>query len=121
MAASVAESWSVNTEMHIIRKMDYKGSKQKHDLKLAFDAFTLPAMFFIASCWQHVLQVQCSYHACSCAGLLLSMNGAEACAPLQIRSCSGEQQKAIATALKMFLGSFCPKNMTLNLLPSLDV
>ena len=50
VAGSVAEAWFVNTELHIARKMEYKGGKQKHNLRLAFDALTLPATYFLATC-----------------------------------------------------------------------
>ena len=49
VAGSVAEAWFVDCEKHIIRKTDYKGTKQKHELKLAFDALTMPASYFLAA------------------------------------------------------------------------
>ena len=49
VAGSVADSWFVNTQEHIIRRGDYKGSKERHAVSLAFDAFTLPAVIFVAA------------------------------------------------------------------------
>ena len=47
IAGNVAQEWYVNTDIHIVRKSDYKGSKQKHELNLAFDAFTMPGLLFV--------------------------------------------------------------------------
>ena len=47
MAGNVAHEWYVNTDIHIVRKTDYKGSKQKHHLNLAFDALTMPGLLFV--------------------------------------------------------------------------
>ena len=111
MAGDVAEKWRVDTGRHIIRRADYKG-KQKQALHLPFDGLTMPALLFVAAC-MHI----------SFSARLPRRNvfSTEACAPLQIRSCSATQQKNIVTSLKMFLGSFCAPELVLRVLPSMEI
>ena len=53
VAGDVAASWFVDVEKHIVRRADYKGTRQKHRICLAFDGLTLPGVLFIAIC-QHL-------------------------------------------------------------------
>ena len=49
MASTVASEWYVNTSKHIIRKSDYKGNQERHELKLPYDALSMPALLFVAT------------------------------------------------------------------------
>ena len=49
VAGDIAGTWFVDVQKHIIRRADYKGSKERHALCLAFDGLTLPGVVFIAS------------------------------------------------------------------------
>ena len=117
VAGCVAEKWRVDTARHIVRRADYRG-KRKQSLHLPFDGLTLPALLFVAARQQFMLwfprsEIQHHHYQCHYVS--------QACAPLQIRSCSATQQTNIAASLKMFLGSFCPEEMVLPVLPCLDV
>ena len=49
--ADVASVWKVTIARHITRRAFYKGKKvdlEAQDVKLAFDGFTLPGLFFVA-------------------------------------------------------------------------
>ena len=49
VAGAVAEKWFVKVDVHIIRRTDYKGSREKHSLKLPFDGCTMPALIFLVT------------------------------------------------------------------------
>ena len=53
LTASLSSAWRVDLQRHILRKMGYKGSAAtSSEILLAFDAMTLPAVFFaVARTW----------------------------------------------------------------------
>ncbi|CAE7852610.1 ASAH1, partial [Symbiodinium microadriaticum] len=94
LTCELADAWKVNLDLHIIRKLGYKGKQ--------------------GLCLQRLeLQGVTSLRRIS----ILNFKQSEAVCVLQIRSCSEKFQKAVVQSLETLLGNACPPDMELALLP----
>ena len=117
----LSSRWKINYNVHIVRKSDYKGAVvADHDkkLQLPFNGCTMPGFFLIASCTGLACYIVLLLRS---SALFETCSYTEVASVLQIRSCRPELQKAACSALEIMIANMTPCDMTIPLLPNVEV